>query len=142
MPNDHLRHTFFEEPPGRFALGQILLRQSLREVDELIEADSAAWWHCDIQDSDKLTWSDKMYELFGFPFGSEIERQDVVARYRDYSRSVLEHLRRYAIDHEFGFVLDAEISPGEDFSHWIRILAVPVLENGRVVALRGLKRAL
>jgi len=142
MPKDRLRHTFFEEPPGRFALGQILLRQSLVGVDDLLDADDAAWWYCDIQDSDKLTWSNGVYDLFGLPHGSDLEREDAVGRYRIHSRGVLEHLRRYAIDHEFGFVLDAEIAPGDDISRWIRVLAVPVLEAGRVVGLRGVKRVL
>ncbi|HEY6814017.1 MAG TPA: hypothetical protein VI168_00625 [Croceibacterium sp.] len=105
---------------------------------------SADWgqWSCDLADHDRLRWSDKVYELFGLPVGAHVERAWAVGRYSVRSRSTLQRVREYALRHAFGFMLDAEIEPHGGRFRWIRMLAVPVFENGRITRLHGLKRAL
>lgn len=51
-------------------------------------------------------------------------------------------MRKFGLTRDFGFILDAEIEPEGAPSRWIRVLAVPVIDNGRLVALHGVKRAL
>ncbi len=100
------------------------------------------YWTCDIADQNRLTWSDKVYDLFGLPIGIPVERDWAVGRYSAHSRSTLQRVRDYALRHAFGFILDAEIVPEDAQRRWIRVLAIPVSENGEITRLHGLKRAL
>jgi hypothetical protein len=74
--------------------------------------------------------------------GSQVERDQAVARYTEHSKGVLERLRAFAINHKCGFILDAAIAAGSTGNQWIRLIAFPMMEAGRVVGLQGLKRAL
>ena len=133
---------FFQEPAGRFALGQVLTTGSL-DIDFQNNGHSAdvGYWQCDLTHEDALTWSDQVYEIFGLPRGSTVPREAAVAKYLEHSRGVLEQLRTHAIKRKCGFMLDAAINPG-GATQWIRILAAPVIEGDRVVGLRGWKRIL
>lgn len=106
--------------------------------------DPADWgyWACDIADHDRLAWSDTVYELFGLPVGVHIDREWAVGRYLAPSRTTLQRVRDYALRHALGFLLDAEIEPEGERRRWMRVLAIPVTENGRITRLHGLKRAL
>ena len=133
---------FFQEPAGCFALGHVIMSPPLDlTFDQYVGAADVGFWQCDLTDHDALTWSDKVYEIFGMPHGTRVAREDAVARYREHSRGVLERLRSYAINRNCGFILDAAISLA-GVTRWIRILAAPVIENDRVIGLRGLKRVL
>ena len=129
-----------DEPAGTFSDGHIF-----RSAPDLGSAEldpDSGYWHCDIAEQGRLTWSEKVYELFGLPAGAPIERAWAVARYSEHSRTALERVRNFGLNRDFGFILDAEIRPeGADY-RWIGVLAVPILEHGRVVGLHGLKRAL
>ena len=100
------------------------------------------YWTCDIADHDRLAWTDRVYDLFGLPVGVPLDRDWAVARYSTQSRAILQRVRAYALRHALGFILDAEIEPAGARRRWIRVLAVPVSENGEVARLHGLKRAL
>ena len=106
--------------------------------------DQSDWgyWACDIADQNRLAWSDKVYDLFGLPVEAPLDRDWAVGRYNAQSQSTLQRVREYALRHALGFILDAEIEPEGGGRRWIRVLAVPVSENGRIVRLHGLKRAL
>ena len=136
-----LPQLFFSEPAGRFALGHVF---SLAEgfADPIEASDGVGYWRCDITEHNRLTWSEEVYALFGIPIGTSVKREDAVAQYSDYSRSVLERLRSFAIGRKCGFILDAAISPHGTNSQWIRVLALPVMEAGQLVGLKGWKRAL
>ena len=97
-------------------------------------------WECDLSD-DSLAWSAEVYDIFGLPRDSSVQRDEVVGLYRESSRAVMERLRAYAIKHRRGFTLDAEIqSSSHGHPQWMRLIAAPLCEGGRVVRLRGLKR--
>ena len=106
--------------------------------------DQSAWgyWACDLKDHDRLTWSDKVHELFGLPFDAQADRDWAVARYAGHSRSALQRVREFALRHACGFILDAEIQPEGADCRWIRVLALPEFRDGQIVRLHGLKRAL
>jgi len=106
--------------------------------------EQADWgyWACDIADRNRLAWSDKVYELFGLTAGVPVDRDWAVGRYVAHSRSTLQRVREFALHHAVGFMLDAEIEPQGERRRWIRVLAVPVSEDGRIARLHGLKRAL
>lgn len=100
------------------------------------------YWACDLTDRDRLTWSDPVYELFGLPIGTLVDREWAIARYLAHSRATLQRVREFALRHACGFILDAEIEPEGACRRWIRVLAEPVSENGQVAQLHGLKRGL
>jgi hypothetical protein len=144
MPSAPLLHQlFFTEPAGRFTLGQVYRSAEVFwAADNFQLPDDAGMWRCDIKDNDRLTWSDAVYGMFGLPAGELVPREEAVARYLEHSRNVLARLRGFAIEHGCSFILDAAIDPHGAGASWIRVLAVPIVEDGRVVGLHGLKRAL
>ena len=137
-----LQKLYFQEPAARFGLGHILGIAAFDEDLDELEKKGVGRWRCDLAKNDALTWTTPVYEIFGVPDEGQITREEALSRYRGHSLGVLERLRSYAINRKCGFILDAEISPGDDCSQWIRILAAPVVENGRVIALHGFKRVL
>ena len=140
MKGSFANALFYDEPAGTFSNGHIFVNAPHITRDQ---ADpQIGYWHCDIAHDETLTWSEKVYELFGFPKGAPIDRDKAVARYSELSRSALKRVRSYAISRKLGFILDAEISPEGADNRWIRVLAVPILFRGRVVGVHGLKRAL
>jgi hypothetical protein len=141
MNGSFVNALFYDEPAGTFVDAYVF-----RSAPDLRSAQcdpENGYWHCDVADQDSLTWSDKVYELFGLPVGVLIEREWAVTRYSEHSRSALERVRTFGLKRDLGFILDAEIRPeGTTDNRWIRVLAVPILADGRVVGLHGLKRAL
>ena len=137
-----LADVLFREGPGAaFREGYVFRSgQVLREA----RGDRSDWgyWSCDIADHDRLAWSDTVYQLFGLPAGQKVEREWAVTRYSLQSRSTLQRVRDFALRHAVGFILDAEIAPEGAGRRWIRVLALPVAENGRIVRLHGVKRPL
>lgn len=111
---------------------------SLADHDLLAEL-GVGDWQCDLSDN-ALTWSTGVYDLFGLPRGGTLDRAETVALYAEPSRAAMERLRSYAIRHQRGFTLDAEINPANGGSRWIRIVAAPLSLAGRAVRLQGFKR--
>jgi hypothetical protein len=140
MQDSYLFEWFYGEPDGTFSNGHVFTRT----LDLTgAQADPAfGYWHCNVLDRDRLTWSDIVYGLFGLPPASPIDRDWAVSRYSEASKRVLQTVRTYALGRKLGFILDAEINPVAARAHWIRMLAVPTLAQNRVVGLHGLKRAL
>lgn len=100
---------------------------------------SAGWWECDLRD-DSLIWTVGVYGLFGLPHGAALSRGEILGLYAEDSRTKLERLRAWAIRNACGFALDTDIKPAAGIARRsMRILACPVLENGRVRRLQGLK---
>lgn len=101
----------------------------------------AGCWECELADN-SLIWSGGVYDLFGLPRGAKVSRDDAVALYSEDSRAMMESLRCHAIKHKRGFTIDVEILPASGFRRWIRLIAAPVVENGVVAKLHGLKFAI
>lgn len=139
MNGSFVNSLFYEEPVGTFADGYVF--KSTPDLTSAQQDPSNGYWRCDIADNNKLTWSKTVYELFGLPAGSSITRDLALARYSGESRKALERVRTFGLRRDFGFILDAQINSQEEDARWIRILSVPIVAEGRVVALHGLKRA-
>jgi PAS domain-containing protein len=129
----------------RFALGRILEPSAPILGEIAIERGSGpgtiGHWECDLA-RNSLTWSDQVYDIFGLPRGDRVSRDEAVSIYCEHSRAVMEALRADAIRQKQAFILDAEIRPGHGARRWMRLLAVPLCENGVVVRLHGLKQIL
>lgn len=96
-------------------------------------------WSCDLA-TGALTWSDGVFDLFGFGRDHAIPRGDAVRRYAEGSRAVMERLRAHAIRHRRGFTVDVEIRPDGATTRWVRLTAAPGLRDGRTVSLSGTKQ--
>ena len=96
-------------------------------------------WECDLS-NDALTWCDGVYDIFGFSRSSRPARETAVALYGEQSRVIMERLRADAIRENHGFVLDAQITPNYGGRRWMRLIGAPIVEEGRVVRLFGLKQ--
>lgn len=140
MGESSVNELFYDEPAGAFSEGHVF--PSAPNLTSAIDDPDNGYWHCDIADQDTLAWSSKVYELFGLSPGAPIEREWAVARYSERSRAALEQIRTLGVNRKTGFILDAEIDLDGLKSRWIRVLAVPLIRDGRVVGLHGLKRAL
>jgi PAS domain-containing protein len=98
---------------------------------------SAGLWSCDLA-TETLTWSDGVYDLFGLPRGSVLDRGATVGYYTPASRAELECKRVAAIRDKTGFAMDAEIRVGAD-ARWVRIVARVECVDGKATRLSGSK---
>src|SRR5688572_7398099 len=80
-----LHKLFFQEPAGRFGLGHVLANALPSGEMDRLERYDVGRWQCDLANHDALSWSNKVYEIFGMPHGAPISRPEVVALYRDHS---------------------------------------------------------
>lgn len=142
MQDSFAYKLFQEEPLGTFEDGYVfVIAPDLAGAEQ---DSGVGYWRCDIAQDEKLTWSEKVYALFGLPSGTPVVREWAVERYTEPSKSTLERVRSYALSRKLGFILDAAIRREEGGHRWIRVLAVPIVAkaSGRVVGVHGLKRPL
>lgn len=97
-----------------------------------------ASWQCDLRD-DSLTWSEGVYDLFGLPRGSAVERADIVAMYSPESGAELTRLRSAAIRELGSFTFEAQIRRADGEIRWMRVTADVVCEGGVARYLYGSK---
>jgi hypothetical protein len=124
---------------ARFELGQIFDPVADARGNGLPPA--VGHWTCDLAE-ESLRWSDEVYQLFGFPRGAPVRREDSLAVYQEESRVVVERLRAYALRYRRGFTVDVMLRPADGGERGMRLIAAPECEDGRPVRLRGLKFAL
>lgn len=99
----------------------------------------AGLWECNLADN-SLIWSGGTYDIFGLARGVTISRDEAISLYCEESRAVLERLRSYAIRRRCGFTVDVEIRAAAVAERrWVRIIAAPVCEAGKVTRLHGVK---
>jgi hypothetical protein len=135
--------AFLSERPWQFAFGHVfpLKGDIVLQGPELPE-NEIGYWRCDIAKNDRLSWTAATYHLFDLPLTAEVARNEVVGRYSAGSMAVLERVRAFSIGNSCGFLLDARMSASASGARNLRILSVPLVHEGRVVAIHGLKRAL
>jgi hypothetical protein len=125
-----------------FELGCILNSEAISAVEPsavgALSVHHAGCWECDLS-NDSLAWSGGVFDIFGLPRASKITRNEAAAFYSERSRPAMERLRDHAIRENCGFTLDAEICSAIGETRWMRLIAAPVSEAGRVVRLHGLK---
>ncbi len=127
-------------PPGLVIEHGALVTAGL-VLDPGLPGLEAGRWQCDLR-TETLSWSDAVYDLFGLPRGICPVRATAVALYCEHSRAIMERLRSSAIIHRQAFLLDAELRPNDGGRRWMRLVAAPVVEQGAVVRLKGLKLAI
>ncbi|WP_375249796.1 hypothetical protein [Sphingomonas sp.] len=101
--------------------------------------DDGGLWHCDLA-TQALSWSPGVRRLFGMAPDALILRERALESYDILSAATMERLRVYAIRHRRGFTLDVRLRNVAPTPRWMRLIAAPHCEAGRVVALYGVKR--
>lgn len=96
-------------------------------------------WECDLP-TETLNWTSGVFDLFGIPRGSKIDRRDIVGMYCEESREAMEWLRTEAIVRHRGFTLDAEILRMDGERRWMRLTADVICHDGQPTQLYGLKQ--
>ncbi|MFC4296415.1 sensor histidine kinase, partial [Novosphingobium tardum] len=96
-------------------------------------------WECDLA-TEELTWTDTVYDIFGIPRGTPIDRHRALDLYEPESRRQMERLRSAAIESGTGFTLDIQIRPKASEVRWVRLTAVIEKEAGRAVRIFGTKQ--
>lgn len=99
----------------------------------------AGAWECDL-DTNMLTWTDAVFDVFGLPRGISIRREDTLALYGEESRAEMERLRAEAIARHRGFTMDAKIIRPDGNQRWMRLTVGLVCRQGRPTHLYGLKQ--
>jgi PAS domain-containing protein len=138
-----LRHSWpLYEQQRHFELG-LVLNSAIADVLEPalvgeLGPHHAGCWECDLADN-SLIWSGGVYDIFGLQRNARITRDECVSFYSERSRTIMERLRSEAIHNRNGFTLDAEIHPVVGEARWMRLIAAPIFEDGRVVRLQGVK---
>lgn len=119
------------------ALGQMLRDPS--DVSGLASTSGTGLWACDITRDNTLLWSPQVYELFGLGQDEPLTRAAAVSCYVPRSRAAMEALRAHAIHHRRGFTLDAMLRRHDGETRWMRLTAMPIVAEGKVVRLCGTK---
>jgi diguanylate cyclase (GGDEF)-like protein/PAS domain S-box-containing protein len=99
----------------------------------------AGAWECDLN-TNMITWTDAVFDVFGLPRGIMIQRNDALALYGEESRAEMERLRADAIARHRGFTMDAKIFPPDGDQRWMRLTVGLVSCGGRPTHLYGLKQ--
>ncbi len=120
-------------PTGRVAAGRGGLLERAADLGRV------GAWECDLN-TNVLTWTNGVFDVFGFPRGTRIRREDTLALYSDESRAELERLRADAIARRHSFSMDAKILRTDGGQRWIRITASVVRCEGRPTHLYGMKQ--
>lgn len=96
-------------------------------------------WSCDLA-TEELSWSDGVFDLFGFARNGPIDRREVLTHYGEESRDLLERLRSEAIASCGIFSMDAQIIRADGEERWMRLTGATRVAHGRPVELYGTKQ--
>jgi diguanylate cyclase (GGDEF)-like protein/PAS domain S-box-containing protein len=96
-------------------------------------------WSCDLH-TNKLTWTERVFDIFGLPRDASVDRRDALELYTPESREHLEQVRSSAIRAGSEFSLDARIVRLDGEKRWMRITAAPEMRDGKAVRLFGMKQ--
>lgn len=114
-------------------------RRQMQLVDRASETARIGIWECDLSDN-SLQWSNGVYDLFEFPRGAKVSREETVACYSPASREAMERARAKAIAECSDFALDAEITTVLGRRRWMRLTGTVEAENGVAVRIFGMKQ--
>lgn len=96
-------------------------------------------WEFDLV-TEKLTWTDTVYDLFEIPRGTVLNREDTLKYYDERSLRQMEQLRSEAIRSGSGFAMDIVIRTASGADRCIRLTADIEQENGKSVRIFGTKQ--
>ncbi|MGD9768567.1 MAG: diguanylate cyclase, partial [Pseudolabrys sp.] len=111
----------------------------LRLYDRALTFAHIGAWECELE-TERLTWTPGVYDIFGYPSGNPLRRANIVDLYIDESRRNMELARAAVIRTGRAVTLDTEIRTWRGESRWMRLSINAMEENGRVARIFGFKQ--
>jgi len=110
-----------------------------RLYDQAFNLSRIGAWECELE-TERLTWTPGVHDIFGYPIGNPLRRADIVDLYIDESRRDMELARAEVIRGGRLVTLDAEIRTWRGEKRWMRLSINAVREAGRPVRIFGTKQ--
>ena len=111
----------------------------VRLYDQALNLARIGAWECELE-TERLTWTPGVHDIFGYPMGNPLRRADIVDLYIDKSRRNMELARAEVIRSGRAVTLDAEIRTWRGERRWMRLSINAVGEGGRPVRIFGSKQ--
>jgi diguanylate cyclase (GGDEF)-like protein/PAS domain S-box-containing protein len=111
----------------------------VRLYDQAFHLARIGAWECELE-TERLTWTPGVHDLFGYPTENPLRRADIVDLYIDESRRDMELARAEVIRSGRPVTLDAEIRTWRGERRWMRLSINAVREGGRPVRIFGSKQ--
>ena len=110
-----------------------------RLYDQALGHTRTGAWECEIE-TEHLTWTSGVYDIFGFPVGNRLRRASIVDLYADESRRNMELARAEVIRTGCAISLDTEIRTWHGQKRWMRLSINAAGEHGRPLSIFGFKQ--
>jgi len=110
-----------------------------RLYDQAFNLARTGAWECEL-DTERLTWTPGVHDIFGFPIGNPLRRTSIVDLYIDESRRNMELARAEVIRSGRAVTLDVEIRTWRGERRWMRLSINAAEERGRPVRIFGAKQ--
>ncbi|MDR6304847.1 diguanylate cyclase (GGDEF)-like protein [Nitrobacter vulgaris] len=110
-----------------------------RLYDQALAHACIGVWECELE-TERLTWTSGVYDIFEHPMGTPLRRASIVELYEDRSRCNMERARAEAIRSGRAMSLDAAIRTWRGERRWIRLSISAVREEDRPVRIFGYKQ--
>ncbi|TPQ32800.1 GGDEF domain-containing protein [Bradyrhizobium guangdongense] len=111
----------------------------VRLYDQALSAARIGAWECELE-TERLSWTQGVYDIFGYPTGNPLRRADIVDLYVDESRRNMELARAEVIRSGRPVTLDTEIRTWRGDKRWMRLSINAVREGGRPMRIFGSKQ--
>jgi diguanylate cyclase (GGDEF)-like protein len=111
----------------------------VRLYDQALDLARIGAWECELE-TERLTWTSGVYDIFGYPMGNPLRRASVVDLYVDESRRNMELARAEVIRSGRAVSLDAEIRTWRGERRWMRLLINTDGGGGRRARIFGSKQ--
>ena len=111
----------------------------VRLYDQALNLAGIGAWECEL-DTERLTWTAGVHDIFGYPMGNPLRRASIVDLYVDESRRNMELARAEVIRSGRAVTLDAEIRTWRGERRWMRLSINAAGEGGRPARIFGSKQ--
>jgi diguanylate cyclase (GGDEF)-like protein len=92
----------------------------VRLYDQALDLARIGAWACELE-TERLTWTPGVYDIFGYPMGNPLRRASIVDLYIDESRRNMELARAEVIRSGRAVTLDTEIRTWRGERRWMRL---------------------
>lgn len=111
----------------------------VRLYDQALNVARIGAWECELE-TERLSWTQGVYDIFGYPVSNPLRRASIVDLYIDESRRNMELARAEVIRSGRPVTLDTEIRTWRGEKRWMRLSIHAVREDGRPVRIFGSKQ--
>jgi len=111
----------------------------VRLYDQALNVARIGAWECELE-TERLSWTQGVYDIFGYPESNPLRRANIVDLYIDESRRHMELARAEVIRSGSPVTLDTEIRTWRGEKRWMRLSINAVREGGRPLRIFGCKQ--